>query len=104
MPPFLSSFDHQAMTVPGWEDPTGYRWAEPLYTGFLACFVVNAVAYKASSLKAEETRVKDIQTYTRSILQRDVTVALVSNFLPPIVLQAVQERAASGGDASEVRL
>ena len=83
---------YEAMTQPGWEDPSGYTWVECFYVGFFCAFFVNAIAYRTSSVVAEATRVKDIQTLTRAVLQRDVTVALVSNFLPPVVLQAVQER------------
>ena len=97
-------FAYEVLTTPGWNDPDQggpYREVEFVFTVVLEMFVVYFLAYISSRTKGEAESQRDIQAHAQATLQRDVTLALVANFLPPAVLLHVQERAAVG-NASDV--
>ena len=92
-------FAYEVWTTPGWSDPERggkFRIVEYIFAAFLEMFVTHYVAYVSSLKKGEATRLRDFQVHAQATLQRDVTLALVTNYLPPSVLLHVQERAATG--------
>ena len=99
-------FLYYVMTTPGQNDPVPgvpppSRWLEQVFVAIVQFFTVYFVSHFGSTLKGEATRVRDLQVHAQATLQRDVTLALVTNYLPPAVLLHVQERAAVG-NASDV--
>jgi len=95
-------FAYEVMTTPGWSDPERggkYRCVEYVFAAFMEMFLTHFVAYFSSLTKGEATRLRDMQVHAAATLQRDVTLNLVTNYLPPSVLLHVQERAAIGNAA-----
>ena len=92
---------YDALTAP--DDPLQgrgpNRGIEHLVTAALPMLFVYVIAFLVTSPKAELIRRKDIVILARCLLQRDVTLALVTNFLPPVVSRFLQERAAAGESA-----
>jgi len=77
------------------------QYFEQIFVAILQFGFSFYVGYSASSVQSEATRLRDMQVHALATLQRDVTLALVTNYLPPSVLFTVQERSAAG-DASEM--
>ena len=89
-------FAYSIMTTPG---AGPHSWVEQAFVAF-QIFVV-FLASLVPGKKAEAVRLRDLQVHAQATLQRDVTLALVTNFFPPAVLRHVRERAAAG-DASDI--
>ena len=96
-------FLYYVITTPGRNDPAlgvpaPSRWLDQVFVCVIQCFAWFINTYFG---KGEATRLRDLQVHAQATLQRDVTLALVTNYLPPAVLLHVQERAAVG-NASDV--
>ena len=93
---------YNAWTDPIWssdpDDGGRYRITEYVFVAWLIV-IVYLVNYVISARKAEVIRLRDIQVHAQAVLQRDITLALVSNFLPPTVLLHVQERSLTDDSA-----
>ena len=97
-------FAYEVLTTPGWNDPARggpYRVVEYVFTVVMEMFVVYFLMYSSALKKGEGESQRDIQAHAQAMLQRDATLALVANYLPPSVLLHVQERAATG-NASDI--
>lgn len=83
---------YDSQTSPFWDDPAlggPNRGIEYLFVGFeILC--VYASSFLFTSPRSELLRQKDTQVLARVILQRDVTLNLVTNFLPPVVSRYLQ--------------
>ena len=90
-------FAYSVMTTPG---AGPHSWVEQaLVAAQLAMMFV--VSHVGAGRRGEAVRLRDLQVHAQATLQRDVTLALVTNFVPPAVLRHVRERA-SAGDASDI--